>query len=90
MHDEHLLMTICPKHRNDFGIGWRCQKKLCQVPQSMVPHHKSKKRRKQKTLTFSHSRHIFAETAIFVPVGACKCASRNCNDTDEIYSSKNF
>ena len=55
MHDEHLLMTICPKHRNDFGIGWRCQKKLCQVPQSMAPHHKSKKRRKEKTLTFSHS-----------------------------------
>ena len=22
-------MLICPKHRDDFGIGWRCRQKLC-------------------------------------------------------------
>ena len=32
LDDSHLSMSICPKHRDSFGIRWRCQKRFCAIP----------------------------------------------------------
>ena len=44
-------MLIFPKHRDHFGIRWRCRQKLCKVPLALAPHHVTRRRRKERTLT---------------------------------------
>ena len=70
--DSSFQMSICPKHRDDFGIGWRCQQKLCKVPLALAPHHVTKRRRKERTLSFAQSKMIYKLTSILVPVGSRK------------------
>lgn len=65
-------MTICPKHRDEFGIGWRCRQMLCKVPFALAPHHVKKRRRKERTLSFAQSKLIYSLTKILVPVGSRK------------------
>ena len=65
-------MTICPKHRDEFGIGWRCRQMLCKVPLALAPHHVKKRRRKERTLSFAQSKLIYSLTKILVPVGSRK------------------
>ena len=70
--DSSFQMSICPKHRDDFGIGWRCQQKLCKVPLALAPHHVTKRRRKERTLSFAQSKMIYKHTSILVPFGSRK------------------
>ena len=65
-------MTICPKHRDEFGIGWRCRQMLCKVPLALAPHHVKKRRRKERTLSFAQSKLIYSLTNILVPIGSRK------------------
>lgn len=46
-------MTICLKHRNEFGIGLSCRQMVCKVPLALAPHHVRKRRRKERTLSFA-------------------------------------
>ena len=34
----HLSMTICPRHRAELGIRWRCSKERCCVPLEIAAH----------------------------------------------------
>ena len=65
-------ITICPKHRDEFSIGWHCRKMLCKVPLALAPHNIKKRRRKERTLSFAQSKLIYSLTMILVPVGSRK------------------
>ena len=36
--DEFVKLTICPFHRDIFGIGWKRPTRQCAVPDSMAAH----------------------------------------------------
>ena len=38
MEESHKSMTICPRHRAEFGIRWRCSKVRCSVPIEIAVH----------------------------------------------------
>ena len=69
-------ITICPKHRDEFSIGWRCRQMLCKSSpgsgKALAPHHIKKRRRKERTLSFAQSKLIYSLTMILVPVGSRK------------------
>ena len=63
-------LTICPLHRDLFGIGWKRSSSLCCVPAGIATHKRPSKpdRGVGKVL----SERIFKETQTLVPVGAGK------------------
>ena len=79
--DSSFRMSICPKHRDDFGIGWRCRQKLCRVPLALAPHRVTKRRRRERTLSFAQSKLIYKLTSIFVPVGSRKYSTLSDDET---------
>ncbi|KAK2570087.1 hypothetical protein P5673_004832 [Acropora cervicornis] len=62
-------MSICPRHRDSFGIRWRCKKKFCAVPPSWAPH-RARQLRGDRSITFIQSKLIFKMTSTLVPVGS--------------------
>ena len=38
MQVSHGVLTICPRHRAEFGIRWRCRKIKCTVPEEVAAH----------------------------------------------------
>ncbi|KAK2547064.1 hypothetical protein P5673_033173, partial [Acropora cervicornis] len=65
-------MSICPRHRDSFGIRWRCKKKFCAVPPSWAPH-RARQLRGDRSITFIQSKLIFKMTSTLVPVGSPIC-----------------
>ena len=41
---SHKELLICPRHRDDFGSRWLCNKKNCSCPSDWAPHGKSSRR----------------------------------------------
>ena len=41
---SHKELLICPRHRDDFGTRWLCNKKNCSCPSDWAPHGKSSRR----------------------------------------------
>ena len=75
--DIHLTMSICPRHRDSFGIRWRCKKKFCAVPPSWAPH-RARQLRGDRSITFIQSKLIFKMTSTLVPVGSRKYLNHFC------------
>ena len=69
-------MLICPKHRDDFGIGWRCRKSCVKFPWLSHPIMSPREERK-KGLSPSGRRKKPCLDYISELVGACSCASSN-------------
>ena len=43
IEQSHLKITVCQRHRNLFGIRWRCNKTRCSIPTSAgIDAHKGK------------------------------------------------
>ncbi|CAH3188490.1 unnamed protein product, partial [Porites evermanni] len=36
--DNHIKMSICPRHRDAFGIRWRSGKRTCLAPKDWAAH----------------------------------------------------
>ena len=71
MSDNHLKMSICPRHRNSFGIRWRCFKKSCSSPPDWAAH-KSKQAKGDRGITLPQSKRIYDLTSVLVPVASRK------------------
>ena len=41
---SHKELLICPRHIDDFGTRWLCNKKICSCPSDWAPHGKSSRR----------------------------------------------
>jgi hypothetical protein len=74
--ESHYNMSICPKHRDAFGIRWRCRKRFCSVPPSWAPH-QAKQMKGDRSITFVQSKLIYKMTSTLVPIGSRKHFSMN-------------
>ena len=68
---KHLTLTICPRHRADFGIRWRTRKTLCAIPKDLATH-KSSSAKGSNRVDSRKSMYIFCNTNTLVPVGSRK------------------
>ena len=64
-------MSICPRHRDAYGIRWRCQKKLCSVPPDWSVH-KKKELKGDRGITLPQSQLLYRITSVLVPVASRK------------------
>ncbi|CAH3032808.1 unnamed protein product [Porites lobata] len=77
VEEHHYALSICPRHRADFGIRWRTGKTMCTVPKELAVH-------KTTTAKGSHrvdslkSAFIFKATNTLIPVGSPIC--KQCNE----------
>ena len=58
---SHLRLTICPGHRESFGITWQSNKRNCTAPISV---------KRERGITLSQSRQLFHSTGVLVPVAS--------------------
>ena len=64
-------MTICPRHRAEFGIRWRCSKVRCSVPTEIAAH-KTETVKGDRRLDSMQSAFVLRATGMLVPVGSRK------------------
>ena len=70
--DAHLQRTICPRHRDLFGVRWRSNKTNCTAPSSWCPH-PAKAVKGERGITLSQSRQLFQSAGFLLPVASRKC-----------------
>ena len=68
VEERHKELSICPRHRDDFGTRWLCNKKKCSCPSDWAPHGKSS-RKGDRGMTLQQSQKLYALTSTLVPVG---------------------
>ena len=64
-------MTICPRHRAEFGIRWRCSKVRCSVPTEIAAR-KTDTIKGDRRLDNRQSAFVLRATGKLVPVGSRK------------------
>ena len=69
--DSHLKLKICPRHRDELGIRWKTNRRYCACPTEWAPH-KTTARKKERGISLEHSRILYDETGIVLPVGSRK------------------
>ena len=70
VEESHKELSICPRHRDDFGTRWLCnKKKKCSCPSDWAPHGKSS-RKGDRGMTLQQSQKLYALTSTLVPVGS--------------------
>ena len=69
MQVSHEVLTICPRHRAEFGIRWRCRKIKCTVPEEVAAH-KSATSKADRRVDSSISAYILKNTGKLVQVGS--------------------
>lgn len=71
MDEKYHFITICPRHRADYGIRWRSCKVTCAVPTDIAAH-KSATAKGSKALTSKDAHFILTKTGKCVEVGLRK------------------
>ena len=71
VNENHLTLSICPHHRDDFGVRWLCNKKFCLTPPDWAPH-KNYQRKGDRGITLAQSKRLYLLTSTLVPVGSRK------------------
>lgn len=67
--DALLGLTICPRHREQFGIRWRSNKKNCACPCEWASHRTVKG---ERGLTLAQSERLLQLTEVLIPVASRK------------------
>ena len=68
MQVSHEVLTICPRHRAEFGIRWRCRKVKCIVPEEVAAH-KSATSKADRRVDSSISAYVLKNMGKLVQVG---------------------
>lgn len=71
MEESHKSMTICPCHRAEFGIRWRCSKVRCSVPTEITAH-RTDTVKGDRRLDSMQSAFVLRATGKLIPVGTRK------------------
>ena len=71
MDESYKSKTICPRHRAEFGIRWRCSKVRCSVPTEIAAH-KTDTVKGDHRLDSVQSAFVLRATGKLVPVGSRK------------------
>ena len=66
-----LNVTICPRHRDLFGLRWRSNRKTCSIPNSWAAH-RTTNVKGERGITLEQSCRLFKATDIVTPVGSSK------------------
>ena len=74
MQTPHLSMTICPRHRAELGIRWRCSKVRCCVPLELAAH-KTGSVEGDLRVDIALSHYLLTATGKLFPVGTRKFIS---------------
>ncbi|XP_078380150.1 uncharacterized protein LOC144663088 [Oculina patagonica] len=69
--EDHLKLTICPRHRDKFGIRWRSNKRNCAAPSGWSSHGKSVSG--VRGISLSHAKLLHHLTQVLLPVGSRIC-----------------
>ena len=72
--DNFSELTICPKHRDQLGIGWRKTSVKCSVPQDLSSHGSVRRKNPtgQRSVGKELSNRIKERTNILLPIGSGK------------------
>ena len=73
MDDVSRAVTVCPRHRESFGIRWWCNKKSCTCPSEWALH---KTVKGDHGITLAQSEKMFLLTEVLIAVGSRKYAFR--------------
>lgn len=71
INDDHLKLTICPRHRDKFGIRWRSNKRNCTAPSGWFSHGKSVLG--ERGISLPHAKLLHQLTQVLLPVGSREC-----------------
>ena len=66
--EGHLELTICPKHREKFGIRWRSNKRNCTSPSEWSSHGKAVSG--ERGISLPHAKLLYQQTQVLLPVGS--------------------
>lgn len=71
VNEDHLNLTVCPLHRDLYGVRWRSNKTKCAIPGNIAAH-KSSSVKAQCGITTLLSRFLYKESELLIPVGTGK------------------
>ncbi len=71
VEDFHSLLTVCPRHRETFGVGWRSGKVRCPIP-SEIAGHKAASTKGDRGITSKESAFVLLTGKVFLPIGTRK------------------
>ena len=69
--EQYFNLSICPRHRDAFGLGWRSNRKLCCFPSSWAFHRKANVKG-ERGITLTQSHRLYMACKIVIPVGSSK------------------
>jgi len=68
--DEGALgVTICPRHRDAYGIRWRCNRNNCMCPSEWAAH---KAVKGDRGITLAQSKRLYELTKVLLPIASRK------------------
>ncbi|KAK3712976.1 hypothetical protein QZH41_008924, partial [Actinostola sp. cb2023] len=74
-YEEHCMQDIiCPRHRDQFGVRWRCNRKICACPIEWAGHGVQPPKG-DRGITMQQSKLLCFLTNVLVPVGSPICRS---------------
>ena len=71
VEDFHSLLTVCPRHRDTYGVGWRSGKVRCPIP-SEIAGHKAPSTKGDRGITSKESAFVLLTGEVFLPIGTRK------------------
>ena len=85
LDDTVLDLTICPRHRDEYGLRWMSNKKTCACPSDWAPH-KTTSRKGDRGITLQQSHLLYNMTSTVVPVASREyiCQQINCHLINKI------
>ena len=69
--EQYFNLSICPRHRDAFGLRWRSNRKLCSSPSSWAFHRKANVNG-ERGITLTQSHRLYMACKIVIPVGSSK------------------
>ena len=69
---NYSLLTVCPRHREVYGLGLKSGKVGCSVPKPLVGH-KSSAAKGDRGINSKESAYILAAGKAFLPFGTREC-----------------
>lgn len=68
MEGHHSSLTVCPRHREVYGIGWKSGKVRCSIPSELAGH-KSFSAKGDRGINSKESAFVLFSGKTFLPIG---------------------
>ncbi|KAK2547410.1 hypothetical protein P5673_032606, partial [Acropora cervicornis] len=71
MEGHHSSLTVCPRHREVYGVGWKTGKVCCSIPSELAGH-KSSSAKGDRGINSKESAFVLFMGKTFLPIGTRK------------------